>query len=302
MSKDGLDSLVRAVEGYLREVVVHVLHMQRLGLGTEVLGPVPGRPESEDVEIGLDRSCQQVLERWLGATGHRVELYSEHGLVTVGQPAGSPGYLAAADPFDGSGLFRRGVPAEWWSVVSVFDPLTLEPLAGGAVDILRRELYMATAGGVTAESLDKGVAEGVFPSGKTAMDDSAMLAAYLRDPSYLVDWTSKAARLLLAAQERWPGVRIWPNGGSCIYPWLARGRVDAYLMFDEPRSEIDPGLAFSRAAGYPVYAVESDGSLRPYRFAPSRHAGRVPVLLAACTEALARDIVGQLGPLDGAVW
>lgn len=132
-----------------------------------------------------------------------------------------------------------------------------------------------------------------------SLAEQPVIAAYLMHPSYLADWTQKAARLIDALVHRYPAVRLWPNGGSCIYPWLARGLVHAYVMFAELRSEIDPGLAFAESAGFPVYAVEADDAgkpaanarLEPYRFDPAARMGRVPFFIAACTPELARDIV-----------
>jgi hypothetical protein len=114
------------------------------------------------------------------------------------------------------------------------------------------------------------------------------------DPAYLRDWTTKGSALLKKLAESKGKVRFWPNGGSCIYPWLARGLVHAYVMFDEPRSEVDPGLAFPWAANFPVYSVSQNGALEPYVFAPGDQAGRVPFFVAACSPQLAAEIVQHI--------
>jgi hypothetical protein len=129
------------------------------------------------------------------------------------------------------------------------------------------------------------------PLYKTGLDEGTVIAGYMMDPSYLSRWVEKGSSLLNLLASRFPGVRLWPNGGSCIYPWLARGLVHAYVMFDEPRSEIDPGLAFAWAARYPVFSVEENGVLEPYRFIPGKQSERVPFFIAACTRELAEDIL-----------
>ena len=276
-------------------MALKVPSLAKEGLGTEVLGRVPGRPESEDVEIEVDRICDELLHERLLKVGVGVDIFSEHGTRHTGGETSSTEYLIAVDPFDGSGLFSRGLPAEWWSVLTFFgaeDQPT--PSGGGAVDVLRRELYLAEEGKVTVTSLgDQSRAE-VFPSKKTRMDKETVIAAYLMNPSYMTSWMGMASGLLAHLGHSLPEVRIWPNGGSCIYPWLAKGLVHAYVMFDEPRSEIDPGLAFPWAARYPVYSVEPEGKLEPYRFHPGRQADRVPFLIAACTEELAEEIVSAI--------
>ena len=59
-------------------------------------------------------------------------------------------------------------------------------------------------------------------------------------------------------------------------------------------SEIDPGLAFAHFAGFPVLEVGDDGGTRPHEFAPGRMAERTPLVVTACTEALARELAGAV--------
>ena len=286
-----MSKLLQFIESYLREVAAQVPVLAEQGAGRAVLGSVPGRPESEDVEIALDRICEELFLTKFRDLGTEIVLYSEHGTRHIGREGGRPEHLVSLDPFDGSGLFLRGLSAEWWSVLTVFTAENKVPCAGGAVDVLRGELYLALDGEATLLSLDDGSRTALTPSRKTAIDNDTVIAAYLMNPTYLLDWTEKSKGLLGSLLERFPGVRLWPNGGSCIYPWLARGLVHAYLMFDEPRSEIDPGLAFAWATGYPVYSVQTDGSLVPYQFMPGGQAERVPFFIAACTRELAEEIV-----------
>ena len=264
-----------------------VRELARQGLGREVVGAVPGRPESEDVEIGIDSRCDEILIESLSDGGVTARVYSEHGVDLVG--SGEPEYIVAVDPFDGSGLYRRGIPAEWWSVASYFDGAGT-PLGGSALDILRGELYTAGAEGVSVGPVHGDDRMLVAPSGRRALDDSVTLAAYLMQPSYLNEWVTRMRDLL----ARYPGLRVWPNGGACIYPWLARGLVDAYVMFDEPRSEVDPGLGFAARSGVKLFEVGDDGNLEEYRFSSRDRAGRSPFFVAACTTELARNVVAEL--------
>jgi fructose-1,6-bisphosphatase/inositol monophosphatase family enzyme len=282
------------LEDYFRAVAATVQTLAEAKEGRQVLGGVPGRTAEEDETIGVDAACEAALEEWCRRNSVDALIYSEHGASRpLGRP-GAPQYVIASDPFDGSGLFRRGLPAEWWSVLSVFGGDGLDPVAGGALDILRREVYLADAGGVTWGSLGAGQRSPVSPSPQAALDDTSVIAAFFMDPLYLNDWTEKGGRLLRKLTGPLGKVRFWPNGGSCIYPWLARGLVHAYVMFEEPRSEIDPGLAFAWAAGFPVYSVDGGGRLRPYRFVPGAQADREPFLVAACTPQLAAEIVAAV--------
>ncbi len=282
-----MDAIGEALETALRRVSEVVRDQARQGLGREVVGRVPGRPETEDVEIGIDSRCDAILVESLQETGLAVRVYSEHGEDLVG--SGEPEYVVAVDPFDGSGLYRRGIPAEWWSVASYFD-LEGTPLGAAAVDILRGELYTAGVDGVSVGAVDGGSRTPVAPSDRKALDGNVTLSAYLMQPSYLSEWVSRMRGLL----ARHPALRVWPNGGACIYPWLARGRVDAYVMFDEPRSEIDPGMGFAARSGLKLFEVGPESLLSEYRFSAEHRADRSPFFIAACTAELARNIVAEL--------
>ncbi len=286
-----MDFPAAMLEDYFRAIAKTVQDLAGRREGRQVLGDVPGRSQAEDETIGVDVACEAVLEEWCRRNSVDAAIYSEHGVSRPLGKQGQPQYLIASDPFDGSGLFRRGLPAEWWSVLSVYRGNDLMPVAGGALDILRREVYLADAAGVTWGNLETGPRSPAAPSPKLGLDDATVIAAYFMDPAYLTDWTDKGGALLKKLTGRLGKVRFWPNGGSCIYPWLARGLVHAYVMFEEPRSEIDPGLAFSWAAQFPVYSVGQDGALEQYQFVPGKQADRVPFFVAACTPQLAAEIV-----------
>ncbi len=282
-----MSAIGEALETALRRISEVVSDQAQRGLGREVVGRVPGRDESEDVEIGIDSRCDAIFIESLKEAGVAVRVYSEHGVDFVGN--GEPEYIVAVDPFDGSGLYRRGIPAEWWSVASYFD-CAGTPLGASALDVLRGELYTAGAQGVSVGPVNGDDRMLVTPSDRRSLDDSVTLAAYLMQPSYLNEWVTRMRNLL----ARYPGLRVWPNGGACIYPWLARGRVDAYVMFDEPRSEVDPGLGFAARSGVHLFEVGDDGDLEEYRFSARDRAGRSPFFVAACTTELAQSIVAEL--------
>ncbi len=282
-----MSAIDEALQAALRRVSEEVLAQAEQGLGREVVGAVPGRPESEDVEIGIDSLCDEILLECLSGAGVAAQVYSEHGADVVG--SGEPEYVVAVDPFDGSGLYRRGIPAEWWSVASYFDA-DGTPLGAAAVDILRGELYAAQEDGVTVGPVEGGARKRVSPSDKESLDSDVTLSAYLMQPSYITEWTARTTEMM----ARHPGLRVWPNGGACIYPWLARGRVDAYLMFDEPRSEVDPGLGFAARSGLALFEADGNGSLGEYRFSPEHRTGRSALFIAACSTELAHKIIAEL--------
>lgn len=286
-----MDSLIaELMKTCLLEVRETTLQSEQEARGTKVLGAVRGRPETEDVALELDFACEAIFRKHFAEfrekRGLKVRVFTEHDTFLGSR---DPQFYCVIDPFDGSGMFRYGVQLDWWSVLSFFD-LSGQPIAGGAVDILAGKLYLADETGVTMYSLQSESCVKVSPAKQVTLNDEVMIACYLWNLEYLVPWGGIAEKL----QKRAPGAFIYTNGGACIWPMLASGKVHAYVMPSEPRSEIDPGLAFAKAAGITVLSVSEDGKVEEYRFEPKTQTARVPLLIAACTEELARDIVQVL--------
>ena len=85
-----MTNLLHHIEAYLRDVALKVPSLAKEGLGTEVLGRVPGRPESEDVEIEVDRICDELLHERLLKVGVGVDIFSEHGTRHTGGKRAQP--------------------------------------------------------------------------------------------------------------------------------------------------------------------------------------------------------------------
>ena len=284
------DKLFGYLDKYLRHLIIEVPKLDSADFGRNIIGAVPGRKEAEDVEIGLDKFSEDLLESYIKQSQCNVLLYSEHSTRTLGD-INQTDYLITCDPFDGSGHYMRGVPAEWWSVMTVWDPKSMKPIWAGAADINRKELYFADSSGVKLETLADDQSRSVNASNQAKLSGDSIISAYLMSPEYIRHWTSRSSNLLQSLEENYSTVRIWTDGGACSYPWLARGITNAYMMFNEPRTEIDPGLGFAWASGVKVYAVSDSGELNEYVFDPQKSSGRVPWLIAACNKDFATDLV-----------
>ena len=153
-------------------------------VGRNTIGAVAGRKETEDVEIGLDKYSEDILETFIEKSQCNVKLYSEHSTRTLGD-TNQTDYLITCDPFDGSGHYMRGIPAEWWSVLTVLDPVSMKPIWAGAADINRKELYFADSQGVKLETLSDDHARFIRASNQTKISGDSIIAAYLMSPEYI---------------------------------------------------------------------------------------------------------------------
>tara|TARA_Y100000590_G_scaffold398700_1_gene481306 strand:- start:1079 stop:1963 length:885 start_codon:yes stop_codon:yes gene_type:complete len=279
--------ITTAAEAFIKSVPQTVKELYSKNLGSEIIGPVKGRPISEDLQIIVDKECDDLFKSIITNTGLSFDIYSEHGTYNINHTS-SPEYIAVIDPFDGSSLYRNGIPAEWWSVFSIFDN-DFKPILGRAIDIVRSESYEAKSDSVSMQTISSESKITIKPSSKTSFSSNVWIASYLMDPSYLNKWYLLVENIL----TKWPATKIWPNGGSSIYPWLSRGIVDAYLMVNEPKSETDPGLSFAYFSGYPIYEIDNNNQLIPYQFVPQNNNERSKILLACCTAELAHEIINE---------
>ena len=287
INEQHFEIITTAADTFIESVPNKVSELYSKNMGSEVVGMVEGRPISEDLQILVDKTCDDFFKSIITNTGLSFDIYSEHGYYSINHSS-IPDYIAVIDPFDGSALFRNGIPAEWWSVFSIFDK-KLNPILGRAIDILRNESYEAKDDSVTMKTISSEPPISIIPSSKTSFSSNIWIASYMMDPSYLREWYPIAETIL----SKWPSTKIWPNGGSSIYPWISRGIIDAYLMINEPRSETDPGLSFANFSGYPIYELDKNGKFTPYKFLPQRKNDRSKILLASCTIELANEIINE---------
>ena len=92
-------------------------------VGGETVEQRLGEYKSWDPEIyRVDKDTEDGFVARLAATGgHVVVLSEEAGRVDINPEAEGDITYAVADPFDGSFLFKHGIPDFWYSSLSLFD-------------------------------------------------------------------------------------------------------------------------------------------------------------------------------------
>lgn len=281
MSKEKIRDLL--IE-YLVEATKEIRKIAAVGKGREVLGSVINRPE--DIEIGIDRVGEEVLENLLKKHDLKAEVFTEPDGrdIKVGD---NPDFFGSIDPFDGSVLYLRGFEHNWYSVLSFFDK-DRNPICCGVSDILNEKFYISDESGNYTLDVKTGEKKEITPSKRKKLTEPLVLASYLMSSQYSVKFLDIFDDLLKNMHSK---ALTYPQGGSFIYAFLASGLVDAYVMFSEPRSEIDPGFAIAKKAGCPVVTIDVDGSYKDYEFLPGRQHDKVDLLIAACTPELRDGLI-----------
>ncbi len=279
MEKQDLKNLL--VE-YLIETTKEVKKIAAKGKGRQVLGETINRPE--DLEIGIDRVGEEILEKLLKKHRIKATIFSEpenRDIKNGGEIYGS------VDPFDGSMLYLRGFEHSWYTALSFFDKKR-NPLCCGIADIINEKYYITEEGGNYLVSMDGEKKKKIEPATRKKLTEPIVLASYIMSSQYSPKFLDIFGDLVINMH---PKGLFYPHGGSYIYSFLASGLIDAYVMFNEPRSEIDPGFPIAKNAGCQIISVDSDGNYQDYQFIPGEQHGKVDLLIATATPQLRDQLI-----------
>ena len=279
MEKQDLKNLL--VE-YLVETTKEVKKIAVEGKGRQVLGETINRPE--DLEIGIDRVGEEILEKLLKKHRIKATIFSEpenRDIKNGGEIYGS------VDPFDGSMLYLRGFEHSWYTALSFFDKKR-NPLCCGIADIINEKYYITEEGGNYLVSMDGEKKKKIKPAVRKKLTEPIVLASYIMSSQYSPKFLDIFGDLV---RNMHPKGLFYPHGGSYIYSFLASGLIDAYVMFNEPRSEIDPGFPIAKNAGCQIVSVDSDGNYQDYQFIPGGQHGKVDLLIATATPQIRDQLI-----------
>lgn len=279
-----MEKLENLLIEYLTETTKQVKEIAKKKGGREILGDVINRPE--DIEIGIDRVGEEILEGLLKEYDIKATIYSEPENRDI-ENGDHPEIYGSIDPFDGSVLFLRGFEHNWYTALSFYDK-ERQPLYSGVADILNEKFYLSLPQGNYLFNPKTGQKENISPSRRKSLDGIFIIASYLMSSKYSEKFLDIFGDLI---KNMHPKALFYPQGGSFIYAYLASGLIDAYVMFNEPRSEIDPGFPFAKRAGCQVVCVNSDGSYKDYQFVPGKQHDKVDLLIAAATSELRNELI-----------
>jgi len=269
---------------YLTEITKEVKKRAALGQGRNIIGEVINRPE--DLEIGIDRAGEEILEKLLKKEKIKATIYSEPEARDI---KNGSDFYGAVDPFDNSVLFLKGFEHNWYTALSFYDK-NHNPIATGIADILNEKFYIMNNGQVYLLDQKTGSKRDISPSKRKNLTEPIVLATYLMKSIYSTKFLEFFGDLVKNMHSK---ALLYPHGGSFIYSYLASGLVDAYVMFNEPRSEIDPGFPIAKAAGCQVVSVDSDGRYQDYEFVPGRQHDKVDLLIASATPQIRDQLIKE---------
>lgn len=234
------------------------------GRGTEVVQQRPAGYRTFDPEIiRADLAAEEAILDHLKRSGARaVVLTEEAGRVRLeGDPERSFGGIedgyVVIDPFDGSALYRRQLPAFWYSCIGLYGS-DGEPRAAAVADLLAGTIDFCNDQASYTGRLDGGAldsSERLQPSEVTDLRE-AYLSIFVMKPDYMYPTVVKYMPLLRGCRY------IFANGGPASFSDVAHGRLDVYIGVKEAATEVFTGLPIALRAGCPVTTFEGS----PIRF------------------------------------
>ena len=200
----------------------------------------------------VDKDTEDGYRARLGGWGRRVVLLSEEaGRVEMGPDEGEPFYVVS-DPFDGSFLFKHGIPDFWYSSLAFygarFDPLSC--VVGDAV--ARRLAFANDTGAYIGDLAGDGLLHCVKLDASyrnlmgrkhTQSIEGASIESYAMKPAKFLFPLVDKFRGLLA-----PFKFFLPNGGPYGFVDVAEGKVDVYFAPRQPYVDIFSGLYIAQQA------------------------------------------------------
>lgn len=277
--------LNRILLEYLTQTVKTVRAMSKTGEGKEILGGIPGRPE--DLEIRIDRVGEDIITKLLVKNGVQAEIFSESENGSIKMGKGEPDLYVSIDPFDNTILFFTGFRHAWYTALTLYDKKK-KPICAGVADILDGKAWIFDGEKTFLLDMVTRAMREISPHAHKLLKGPIVLASYLMSSQYSVKFLDHFGDMIRHMDSK---SLLYPFGGSHIYGYLADGRIDAYVMFDEPRSEIDPSFAIAKSVGCDIGEVDAEGNWREYEFIPGRQYEKVDFFIAACTPELRNDII-----------
>ena len=233
------------------------------GRGVEVVDTRTGDYRHWDPEtLKVDREAENLFLDRLRRSGVRATVLSEEaGTLEIAGGSPAPGLdeevVFISDPFDGSLLYKRRIPAFWFTTLAIYSPegqvkcAVVGDCAARAVDFCD-EARAYTAGLAGGQLVDL---KELRPNDTTELK-SAFLETYLMKPHYMYPAVKTFEGLFGAVKF------VLPNGGPSGFSDVASGRVDVYFANKQPLVDVFTGLAIAEKAG----CVISDFDGRPVPF------------------------------------
>jgi fructose-1,6-bisphosphatase/inositol monophosphatase family enzyme len=263
-------------------------------IGGETVEQRIGEYKSWDPEIfRVDKDTEDDYTARLTQTGKKYVLLSEEaGRVEVNADAAGDPLYVVCDPFDGSYLFKRGIPDFWYSSFAFFDS-NFDGKCCVVGDAIQKELAFADERSAYVAKLE---GDGIVHKFKLGKEYREMMGrkdvTELKDAS-IESYAMKPTKYLLPLIEKYgdvfaPFKFFLPNGGPYAFADVAAGKIDCYFSFKQPFVDVFSGIQIAEKGE----AIVTDFDGNPVRC--SDNVKSVWDVLVTTNETLHNKILEQI--------
>lgn len=252
------------------EAMDTVKELSDQNIGWEVVEKRLGEYKSWDPDIiKADKDTENGYYRRLQECGTPFLFLSEEaGTVEINKDVAGEKRYVVCDPFDGSYLFKHGIPAFWYSSLAFFNTQN-QPVCCAVGDCFPRVIAFADATGAYIArlegdqlcqqvKLDKKYRETMGRPDVTKMEGASIESYAMKPAKFLMPLVDEYRELLK------PFKFINPNGGPYGFVDVAEGKIDCYFARRQPFVDVFSGIYIAQQAG----AVVTDFDGNPVKFIP----------------------------------
>jgi len=271
-----------------------VNRLSEQNIGWEVVEKRIGEYKNWDTDIlKVDKDTENGYWKRLEQRGTPFLFLSEEaGTVEINKDAEGAKYHVVCDPFDGSYLFKHGIPAFWYTSLALYGT-DMKPACCAVGDCFPQVIAFANEKGAFLAGLDdnqllhkvkldKNYRESMGRPDVTKMT-GASIESYIMKPTKFLMPLVDEYRDLLA-----PFKFINPNGGPYGFVDIAEGKIDCYFARKQPFVDVFSGIYIAQQAG----TVVTDFDGRPIEFVADEET--VWDVVATTNQALHDEVLSMI--------
>jgi fructose-1,6-bisphosphatase/inositol monophosphatase family enzyme len=255
------------------EALDTIAELNEQNVGGETVEKRIGEYKSWDPEIfKVDKDTEDGYTKRIQATGRNVVLLSEEaGRLEINPEKGGAKFFCVCDPFDGSYLFKRGIPDFWYSSLSFYDE-QFNSLCCAVGDGVQRKIAFASEEGAFIADLAGDRLGHKFELSPEYREQMGRKALTEFDGASIESYAMKPKKFLSPLVDEYREFMelfkfFLPNGGPYGFVDVAEGKIDCYFARRQPFVDVFSGVMVAEEAG----AVVTDFDGNPVRCSDNVH-------------------------------
>jgi fructose-1,6-bisphosphatase/inositol monophosphatase family enzyme len=236
------------------EALDTVKDMREKNIGWEEVEQRLGEYKSWDPDIlKVDKDTERGYWRRLEERGTPFTFLSEEaGRVEINKDKGGEKLYVVCDPFDGSYLFKHGIPDFWYSSLAFFDT-HFNPRSCAVGDCVSKKIAFANEKGafigelhedrlLHEVKLDKIYRQRMGRPDVTKMEGASIESYAMKPKKFLFPLVKQYTPLLE------PFKFFLPNGGPYGFVDVSEGKIDVYFAVRQPFVDVFSGIYIAQQA------------------------------------------------------